>query len=52
MVLMVAVLGMEEWEGAAQLDSCEVGNGYCSCLTVTGGRVGNVALSLVSSSLS
>lgn len=48
---MVAVLEME-WEGAAGWDDGEVGNGYCSCLTVTGGRVGNVALSLVSSSLS
>jgi hypothetical protein len=51
-VLMAAVLEMKEWEGAAGWDDCEVGSGYYSCFTVTGGRVGNGALSLISSSLS
>lgn len=50
-VLMVAVLEMEEWEGTAGWVDCDVDSGYCSCFTVTGGRVDNVSLSLISSSL-
>lgn len=37
--------------GAAGLDGCELGDGYSSCARVTVGRVGNVALSLISSAL-